>query len=106
MRYRTIYTLMMVLFPLLATAQNYAIMVPQKATDVELAAANEFKYFAKEAVGEDIPIVLDSSMNDSTLYISIGKTLLAGEVYERYAPKLKWDGFAVHSDGGNLYLVG
>ena len=106
MRHKSIYVLILALLPLFGVAQNYTIVVPQKATNVEIEAANEFKYFAKEAIGEDFPIVADNEYNGATNYISVGKTKLSNKVYNKYSPQLKWDGFAVHSDGKNIYLVG
>ena len=106
MTHKRIYTLLIMLLPLLATAQNYAILLPNNAGEVEQKAAAEFSYFAREAMGKDIPIAANTAYNDTTIYISIGKTPLAAEVYNKYSPQLKWDGFAVCSKGGNLFLVG
>ena len=105
MTYKRIYTLLIILLPLLATAQNYAILLPHNAGEVEQKAAAEFSYFAREAMGKDIPIAANTAYNDSTIYISIGKTPLAAEVYNKYSPQLKWDGFAVCSQGGNIFFV-
>ena len=83
MTYKRIYTLLIILLPLLTTAQNYAILLPHNAGEVEQKAAAEFSYFAREAMGKDIPIEANTAYNDSTIYISIGKTPLAAEVYNK-----------------------
>ena len=106
MRHKSIYVLIFMLLPLLATAQSYTIVVPENAAEVELEAAGEFKYFAKEAMGEDFLVLTENDYQGEANYISIGKTRLAEGVYGQYSPQLKWDGFAVHSDGKNIYLVG
>ena len=84
---------------------DYVIVVAENSTTEEVAAAKELQHFLGKIFSRKYEICVDQQFK-GTHAISIGKNKLSSSLYNKYAKQIHDDGFLLHTDGKNLYILG
>ena len=89
----------------LSTNDDYAIVFPEAATPIDSTAAAELSFFLQQIFGHEYEIITDLNYHGNHA-ISIGRNVLSETFYQQYGSEIKDDGFLLHTEGENLYLIG
>ena len=84
---------------------NFNIVISENATKTDSTAALEMQYFMHEIYGMNHYIVTDRNATPDH-NISIGRNNLSETLYSNFSDDIKDDGFLLHTDGKNLYIIG
>ena len=86
---------------------EYALLLPQNATESELLCASEINHFLAEAAGVTLPIVYEGTGVNVTKFLSIGRTekLASSGVSVNY-DELGSSGYVVKTVGDDVYMTG
>ncbi|MCR4966125.1 MAG: DUF4838 domain-containing protein [Bacteroidales bacterium] len=81
------------------------IVIPAQYSEIEWQAAQQLSDYLKLVFHADYPIRTDDKYKGRHA-ISIGRTRMAANLYIQYCDSICDDGFLLHTDGQNLYIVG
>ena len=84
---------------------DYFIVISSSPSSVDSLAASELQYFLSRYGNVTIPIVTDSYKHGRK-FISLGENKLSSNIYRRYSDSINYDGFLIHSENKNIYIVG
>lgn len=87
-----------------SSKDNYKIVVGRDCDDASISAANELGSMMEKIFGKHYEIVSDRK-NKGGKYISIGSNRFSDELYNKYRGQIRDDGFLIHSENGNLYII-
>ena len=87
---------------------DYVLITPQKASDFERRAKNEFILLFKRATGIQIATRIDTEIADGTKFISLGETVQYDSlnVTDEEKAKLTSDGVRIITKDDNIYIYG
>ncbi len=86
--------------------KNYfSIVIADNKSVTESYAATELQSFLEKILGQRLEIVSDKSFKGAHAIV-IGRNTLSEKLYRKYGQQLQHDGFLLHTDGKNLYLMG
>lgn len=92
--------------PITFNAQTpYTIVLPNNATAVQQNAAEQLSMYLKELGFETTDIINAASFHNQRA-IFIGRSRQTEKLYKLYASQIRNDGFILHTDGRNLYILG
>ncbi len=83
---------------------EYKIVVGSEADTNAIKAAEELSCFMERIFGRPYEIVADKGVRGKSV-ISIGRNRLSYRLCEKYKDSIRDDGFLIHSDKGNLYIM-
>ena len=84
---------------------DFSIVIPNRATDLEILSANELQKYIKRCSGAELPIITEKQYSEKQAAIFVGKTDYA-QVQSAAISQLKNDGFFIYSDSNNLIIYG
>lgn len=90
---------------LLYQKDEYTIVVPEHFTEHEIQAASELQHYLKLIFDCPFNIMTDNVYHGKNA-ISIGNNKLSKNLYAQYTGQIHNDGFLLHTDGENLYIIG
>ena len=82
---------------------DYKILIPVKAEEDEISAANELQFFIKESTA--VLLEITDKSTDDVHYFSIGNTdLLKANGFKTDYSELGEQGFKIKTKGGNVFI--
>ena len=84
---------------------DFSIVIPNRATDLEILSANELHKYIKRCSGAELPIITEKQYSEKQAAIFVGKTDFA-QTQSAAISQLKNDGFFIYSDSNNLIIYG
>ncbi len=84
---------------------KYHIVLPDNASNSQKKAATELQRYLRYIFDNNLPIVKSSDYKGKNAFI-IGKMPQSDKIYNNYGENILYDGFILHTDGSNLYILG
>ncbi|MCQ2263724.1 MAG: DUF4838 domain-containing protein [Bacteroidales bacterium] len=94
-----------------ANQNDYCIVIAKNADSYTKEAATELQHYLEIALSQKYATrseysCLKKGRNDTRHAIVIGRNACSEGLYEKYGSQLRPDGFLLHTDGQNLYILG